>query len=84
LGSLVLCEDIFVQSPAFEVPGGCVDTTGAGDAFRAGFLYGVLTGASVEESCRYANAVAALKCRDLGARGALPTEEELNDFINKH
>src|ERR1035437_6736075 len=45
-GSLVLCEDTFIESGAFEVPGGCVDTTGAGDAFRAGFLYGVLTRAS--------------------------------------
>ena len=51
----------------FDVPGGCQDTTGAGDAFRVGLLHGLLTGESVEDSARMANAVAALKCRRVGA-----------------
>lgn len=71
-GSQLLCDGVFVETPAFEVPDGCVDTTGAGDAFRAGFLYGLLSGYHVEEAARCANAVAALKCRKTGARSALP------------
>ena len=58
------------------------DTTGAGDAFRAGFIYGLVKGLSIEEAMRTANAVAALKCRELGARTGLPREEELKKFLN--
>jgi sugar/nucleoside kinase (ribokinase family) len=80
-GSLLLCEDEFIETDGFAVPNGCKDTTGAGDAFRVGLLYGLLTGASVETSAQMANAVAALKCRELGARTALPDVEELNSLL---
>ncbi|MEP6850396.1 MAG: carbohydrate kinase family protein [Acidobacteriota bacterium] len=80
-GSLLLCGDTFVESTGFAVPGGCKDTTGAGDAFRVGLLYGLLTDRSVEEAARMANAVAALKCREIGARTALPGSEELLQFL---
>lgn len=80
-GAMILCEGIFLESPAFSVPGGCRDTTGAGDAFHAGFLYGLLTDEGVEESLRLGCAVATLKCRALGARTALPSRAELKDFL---
>jgi sulfofructose kinase len=82
-GSLILCEDEFIRTEGFAVPGGCRDTTGAGDSFRAGFLYGLLTGAEVEEAARMANAVAALKCRAVGARAALPDKTELDFLLKK-
>ncbi|CAN5646736.1 sugar kinase [soil metagenome] len=82
-GSLILCEDKFIETKGCEVPNGCQDTTGAGDAFRVGFLYGLLTGETVEISAEMANAVAALKCREIGARTALPNTAELLDFIAK-
>jgi sugar/nucleoside kinase (ribokinase family) len=77
----VLCEGQFSDSPAYEVPNGCRDTTGSGDAFHGGFLYGLLTGEEIESSLKIANAVAALKCRGLGARTALPTTVELREFL---
>lgn len=80
-GSLIFCGGETIKSPGFDVPGGCVDTTGAGDAFRTGFLFGLLRGKSVEESARCGNGVAALKCRGIGARQTLPTRSELTDFI---
>ncbi|MEP6902790.1 MAG: carbohydrate kinase family protein [Actinomycetota bacterium] len=80
-GSLLLCENEFIRTDGFEVPNGCKDTTGAGDSFRVGLLYGVLQGASVEESARMANAVAALKCRAVGARTSLPNESELTNLL---
>lgn len=80
-GSLILCENQFVESGGFAVPNGCKDTTGAGDAFRAGLLYGLLSGATVETAAQMANAVAALKCRALGARTALPNAAELDALI---
>jgi sugar/nucleoside kinase (ribokinase family) len=82
-GSVLLCGDNFIETPGFEVPGGCKDTTGAGDSFRVGLLYGLITGESVEESARMANAVASLKCRAVGARTALPTRTELDSLLKK-
>jgi sugar/nucleoside kinase (ribokinase family) len=82
-GALVYQEGEFIHSPAFEVPGGCRDTTGAGDAFHAGLIYGLLAGVSVEESLRDANATAALKCRSLGARTSLPIHAELIELLEK-
>ena len=80
-GSILLCGDTFIETPGFAVPGGCKDTTGAGDSFRVGLLYGLIKGESVEESARMANAVAALKCRSVGARTALPNTKELSDLL---
>jgi sulfofructose kinase len=83
-GAVIYMDGVFVESPAFAVPGGCRDTTGAGDAFHAGFIYGMLRGLDVETSMRLANATAALKCRALGARTSLPTESELSEFLNQN
>jgi sugar/nucleoside kinase (ribokinase family) len=80
-GATILCQGQFFESPAYEVPNGCRDTTGSGDAFHGGFLYGVLTGEDIENSLKLANAVAALKCRELGARTSLPTAKELHEFL---
>jgi sulfofructose kinase len=76
-GAILYCSDQFFESPSIAVPGGCRDTTGAGDAFHAGFLFGLLTGEDIETSLRFANATASLKCRSLGARAGLPTRSEL-------
>ncbi len=80
-GSLLLCRDNFIETPGYAVPGGCQDTTGAGDAFRVGLLYGLLAGESVETAARMANAAAALKCRRVGARTALPDQTELRMLL---
>ncbi len=80
-GSLVLGPEGFIETPSFAVPNGCKDTTGSGDAFRAGFLFGLLSGATIEESSQMANGVAALKCRGIGARTTLPDAPELLTFI---
>jgi sugar/nucleoside kinase (ribokinase family) len=83
VGAVVYCEGEFIESRGYPAPGGCRDTTGAGDAFHAGFLYGLLTGADVETSLKFGNAVAAMKCSALGARTALPTRTQLQEFLNR-
>jgi sulfofructose kinase len=80
-GATIYCEGQFIDSPSYEVPGGCRDTTGAGDAFHGGFLYGLLSGEDIETSLKLANGLAALKCRSLGARSALPSKNELFDLV---
>ena len=80
-GSLIYCEDRFIETAGYQVPGVCKDTTGAGDSFRAGFLYGILNNETVEDAAKMANAVAALKCREIGARTALPDKFELETLL---
>ncbi|MFZ5918845.1 MAG: carbohydrate kinase family protein [Chloroflexota bacterium] len=60
-----------------------VDTTGAGDAFHGAFLYGLLQNWDARETARFANAVAALNCRSLGGRAALPTLAEARAFLRQ-
>jgi ribokinase len=54
-----------------------VDTTGAGDAFCAGFLYGLISGKSLYECGRIGNFVASRCIMKIGARTGLPTLEDL-------
>ncbi len=54
-----------------------IDTTGAGDAFAAGFLYGLLNGKGLEECGRLGDIVAQFSISKIGARPGLPTLSEL-------
>jgi len=74
--------------PGFAVQ--TVDTTGAGDGFVAGLLKGLLDhpGAFDDESqlraiCRYANAVGALTTTRRGAIPALPTANQVDEFVRQ-
>lgn len=58
----------------------CIDTTGAGDAFDAGFLSSYLDGDDIVTSAATGNYVAALKVQQLGATGGLPTLKEVKAF----
>jgi sugar/nucleoside kinase (ribokinase family) len=62
-------------APAFAVD--AVDTTGAGDVFRAGFIYAWLRGWPTDDILRFANAAAAVSCTRLGALGGIPSLEEV-------
>ena len=68
-----------IQSPGFKVP--VADTTGAGDVFHGGFIYGLLQGWPLEETIRFANAVAAMKCTQIGARSGIPGLREAQEFL---
>jgi sulfofructose kinase len=70
-GALALMDGKFVYSPAFVV--NCVDTTGAGDVFHGAFCYAVLEGMPLFEALEFSNAMAALNCTRLGARGGIAT-----------
>jgi ribokinase len=55
-----------------------VDTTGAGDAFAAGFVYGLLKKKNLEVCGRLGNIVAQFSIRKVGARAGLPTLAQLS------
>jgi sugar/nucleoside kinase (ribokinase family) len=58
-----------IHSAAFRVP--VVDTTGAGDIFRAGFIYGLLRDWPLERQLEFSCAAAAMNCMAEGARGGI-------------
>lgn len=83
-GSLARCGGREIRTPAFPID--CVDSTGAGDVFRAAFVAACLRtpDGDMEDVLTYANAAAALNCRALGARGALPRPDEVDQLLLAH
>ncbi|WP_181686242.1 carbohydrate kinase family protein [Halorhabdus salina] len=67
------------DEPAVEVE--AVDTTGAGDAFTAGAITGLLDGKSLGATVRFANAVGALTTTETGAMAPLPTREAVEQLL---
>jgi len=78
-GALARAGGSFYYSPAFAVE--CVDTTGAGDIFHGAFCYGVLQGFSLERTLEFSNAMAALNCTAMGARGGISAVAEAEELI---
>jgi sulfofructose kinase len=72
-GALARIHGRFIYSPAFVV--NCVDTTGAGDVFHGAFCYAVLQNMPMRETLEFSNAMAAMNCTELGARGGICTIE---------
>lgn len=68
-----------IDCPAFDV--NVVDTTGCGDVFHGGYLYGLLAGQSLAERLRFASACAALKARQLGGRQGIPGLMEVEELL---
>ncbi len=68
-----------LYQPAFEVE--TVDTLGAGDAFAAGLAVSLVEGHGWALALRRAAACGALATRKLGVFDALPTREELENFL---
>jgi len=69
----------FHYAPAFRVD--TVDTTGAGDIFHAGFIYGLLQGWPLPRQLEFACAAAALNCTGIGARGHIAPLAEIERLI---
>lgn len=69
----------FQYVSAYRVP--VVDTTGAGDIFHAGFIYGLLQEWPLERRLDFACAAAALNCMAVGARGGIETVETIEKLM---
>jgi len=70
----------FRYAPVFRVD--AVDTTGAGDIFHAGFIYGLLQGWPLPRQLEFACAAAALNCTGIGARGNIAPLAEIDKLIS--
>jgi len=65
-----------LRFPAYRAPE-VVDTTGSGDVFRAGLLYGLNSGESLEEAIKFGAAAASLNCAQMGGWGGVRPVEEI-------
>ena len=79
-GAMLLKDDELVIEPAFSVK--AVDTTGAGDVFRAAFIYALLKEYPLRKMVRFANAAAAVSCTRAGAMASVPAMREVEQFVS--
>jgi len=77
-GALARMDGKFTYSPGFIVD--CVDTTGAGDVFHGAFCYSLFENMLLRDSLEFSNAMAALNCTALGARGRIASLREAQAF----
>jgi ribokinase/sulfofructose kinase len=79
-GAVLLTGDDCIAEPAFSVK--AVDTTGAGDVFRAAFIYALLKEYSPREMLRFANAAAAVSCTRAGAMASVPSLRDVEKMLS--
>ena len=70
-----------IDIPTIQTP--VVDTTGAGDAFDAGFLHAWLSGASLEHCGRYAVACSYFNIRAFGSREGFTSRTDIDKLVKE-
>jgi sulfofructose kinase len=78
-GAVVYHEGRFHYSPGFVVE--TVDTTGAGDVFHGAFAFALLASWDIARALDFSNAMAALNCTALGARGGIKSKHAAEALI---
>jgi len=81
-GALLMSAHETLESPAFPVE--VVDVSGAGDAFTAGFIVGLLEQWSLADSLRFACAIGASACTHLGCTGGVFTRAVAEIYLQSH
>jgi sugar/nucleoside kinase (ribokinase family) len=79
-GAMMLAGDELIYEHGFEVE--AVDTTAAGDVFRAAFIFALLNGVPRRQMLRFANAAAAVSCTRAGAMPSVPSLQEVQDALS--
>jgi len=80
-GCMIIKENMKIKLPALKVK--VVDTTGAGDAWNAGFLYGIIKGFDIITTGKIANICGAFCVSKKGAITALPKEKDVLKILKK-
>ncbi len=81
-GALAVDRAALNRFPAHKV--NVVDTTGAGDAFRAGLAVKLAEGSSLDDAVRFANACGALACTVMGAEPSMPRRDAVERFAKEN
>jgi ribokinase len=80
-GALAVSRAQMAEFPAHKVK--VVDSTGAGDAFRAGLAVKIAEGAALEDAVRFANACGALACTVFGTEPSMPTRDAVERLLEE-
>ena len=80
-GAVLVQKDLKLRSGVYSVP--FVDASGGGDAFAAGYIYGILRGMSQEECLRVASALGASCVRAIGTTPGVFTRDECTAFMRE-
>jgi sugar/nucleoside kinase (ribokinase family) len=78
-GAAMLVDDVWIFEPGFQV--NAIDTTGAGDVFRAALIHGLLKANPPHALLRFANAAAAVSCTKAGAIAGVPSLDEVERML---
>ncbi len=81
-GSFVRTRDKIARASAYEVE--VVDPSGGGDAFSAGFIFGVINGWELEETLKLASAMGASAVRKVGCTTGVFTRSEVEQFMKNN
>ena len=81
-GALLMSAQETLEAPVFPVT--VVDVSGAGDAFVAGFIVGLLEQWSLADSLRFASAIGASACTHLGCTGGVFTRSQAEAYLQSH
>ncbi|MCL2114957.1 MAG: carbohydrate kinase family protein [Methanobrevibacter sp.] len=79
-GSIVYSPDKKIKVDSIYRP--AIDPTGAGDSYRAGFLYSYLNGNSLEKCAKFASSVSSFIVEKEGCQTNIPSYEEVKDRMN--
>lgn len=77
-GCQVFDGEVVIDCPGIHVEE--VDTTGAGDAFAAAFIFGILSQWDLKMTGSFANVMGAAKVRKIGGGRNVPTRSELTEL----
>ena len=81
-GSLVRTKDRIARASTYEVE--VVDPSGGGDAFSAGFIFGVVNGWQLEETLKLASAMGASAVKGVGTTTGVFTRSEAEQFMKNN
>jgi sugar/nucleoside kinase (ribokinase family) len=81
-GFVAATKDRVVRAGVFPID--AVDPSGAGDAFDAGYIVGMLEGWDLERTLEFASAVGASACTRLGTTAGVFTRSQAMEFLANH
>lgn len=80
-GAIAIIDGIRTYRSGYAVQ--ALDTTGAGDSFNAGYIYGYLSGMDTGQSLEYGNACGAMSVTAYGGNSGIPDKAKLEHFMQE-
>jgi 5-dehydro-2-deoxygluconokinase len=72
-----------LEHRAKSYPAKVIKTFGAGDSYAAGFIYGIMSGLTLEKSMEFGSAAACIVISSHSCSDAMPSVEQVKDYIER-